>query len=79
MSIKEPLDGKGIQPSFTMIDQPPTQQTIKAHVLAQTITTSVASNYKENPNTKPRIDKCYRYGEPGHRSNECPKRKLLTI
>jgi len=33
---------------------------------------------KENPYAKPRIDKCYRCGEPGHMSNECSKRSLST-
>ena len=43
-----------------MVDQPPTQQTVKAPVSTlATITTAVAKS-KKNPYTKPSIGKCYR-------------------
>ena len=32
---------------------------------------------KSNPYAKPTGDKCFRCGEPGHRSNVCPKRNTL--
>ena len=43
------------------------------------ITTITVTKSKENPYTKPENDKCYRCGEPGYRSNECPKRKQVNV
>jgi len=34
---------------------------------------------KENPYAKPRVGKCYKCDEPGHRSNECPKKKSVNM
>jgi len=34
---------------------------------------------KDNPYTKPRVGKCYMCDEPGHRSNERPKRRPINI
>ena len=31
-----------------------------------------------NPYARPFNDKCYKCGEVGHRSNECPKRKAMN-
>ena len=47
--------------------------------MALATTNPVAVKSKENPYTKPSIGKCYRRGEPRHRSNECPKRKQVNI
>ena len=41
--------------------------------------TASTTKGKENPYAKTRVDKCYRFGEPKHRSNECPKRRLVNI
>jgi len=34
---------------------------------------------KENPYTKPGISKCYKYGEPEHKSNERLKRRQVNM
>ena len=75
MSIEEPSAGKRIQPSFTTDDQPLVELTIEATMSAPTTTTTTAAKGKENPYAKPSVDKCYKCGGPGHRSNECPKRR----
>jgi len=42
-------------------------------------TASPVAKGKENPYVKPGIGKCYRCGESGHKSNECPKRKQVNM
>ena len=34
---------------------------------------------KENPYAKPEIGKCYRCGEPGHKSNEYLQRRPVNM
>ena len=60
MLLEKPLGGEGIQPSFMTVDQPPTQQTINAPVLAPATTITAAAKSKENSYSKSGIDKCYR-------------------
>ena len=75
MPIKESTSDAGVQSSFMMVDWSPIRQSTNA--LAPTTTTTVKS--KDNPYAMPRFDKCYRYGGPGHRSNERPKRKQVNM
>lgn len=37
------------------------------------------TNPKPNPDFIPLTIKCYRCNEPGHRSNECPQRKVINM
>jgi len=76
MLFEESLGGEGVQSSPTTVYQPPADQTIKAHVFAPATT---AAKSKENLYAKPGVGKCYRHGEPEHRSNECPKRKQVNM
>ena len=76
MSINEPSGGEGIQPSPTMVNQPPAQQMIKALVSAPT---NAGIKSKENSYAKPGVGKCYKCGEPGHKFNECPQRKQVNM
>jgi hypothetical protein len=41
--------------------------------------TSVPKEARENPYAPPRLGKCLRCGEPGHYSNNCPRRKAVNI
>ena len=53
-----------------MLDQP----------LASTPTTNpVVPKSKGYSYTKSGIDKCYRCGEPGYKSNECSKRRQINM
>ena len=78
MLLEEPLWGEGIQPSSMTVDQPPTQQTVKAPMSTPTTNPAVAKG-KENSYTKPGISKCYTCDDLGHNSNECPKRKQVNM
>jgi hypothetical protein len=40
------------------------------------LVTIPASN---NPYAKPRPKKCFRCNQPGHRSNQCPKRQTINL
>ena len=41
--------------------------------------TLAAAKSKENPYIEPGVGKCYKCGEPEHRSNECLKRKQVNM
>ena len=78
MLLEKPLGGDGIQPSSTTVDQPPTQQAVKAPMSTSIINPAVEKG-KENPYTKLGINKCYKYNKSGHKSNECSKRKQVNM
>jgi len=78
MLLEKSLGGDGIQPNSMTVDQPPTQQAVKAPMSTPT-TNSVVAKGKKNPYTKPEIDKCYRCDEHGHKSNEGPKRRPVNM
>ena len=46
--------------------------------MTPTITLAVAKS-KNDPYSKLGIDKCYRCGELGHKFNECPKRRQVSM
>jgi len=60
-----------------MIGQPIVQSLAKATTSAPT--TPAIAKSKNNPYTNPEVDKCYRCGESGDKSNECPKRLQANI
>ena len=47
-------------------------------MLTPTINLTVAKG-KENSYINPQIGKCYMCGEPGHKSNECLKRRQVNM
>jgi len=42
-------------------------------------TTTSTTKGKENPYTKIGVGKCYRCGEPEHKSKECPRRRQVNM
>jgi len=77
--IEEFASDAGVQPSSTIVDRPPVFQPTNVFASTPATTITAAADSKENLYTKPVIDKCYRCGEIGLRSNECPKRKQVNI
>ncbi|KAB5561275.1 hypothetical protein DKX38_006232 [Salix brachista] len=47
--------------------------------LPMTTTGTVPPEAPRNPYSRPASDKCYRCGQPGHRSNQCPKRGVVNL
>ena len=73
--FEEPLTGADSQLS---VDQPITYRPIDPPAAALETAAAPAKN-KKNPYAKPGVGKCYRYGEPGHKSNKCPKRRQVNM
>jgi len=61
-----------------MVDRQPARPSINTPASAPEKTTATTKS-KENSYTKPRVGKCYRCEEPGHRSNKCLKRKQINM
>ena len=76
LSIEEPEEGNLVQLSSTTAGQPLVQPTAKSSTSTPTTTPAVARS-KDNPYSKPEIDKCYKCDEHGHKSNERPKRRQV--
>jgi len=64
------------------MNQPPPSSTIKGPSSsgAPTKTTGIVPpEAPRNPYARPNSDKCYRCGQPGHRSNQCPRRNTVNL
>ena len=62
-----------------MVGRLPVHQLNNTFALAPSTTIITVIKSKGNSYSKSGIDKCYRCGETGHRSNECPKMKQANI
>ncbi|KAB5534895.1 hypothetical protein DKX38_017981 [Salix brachista] len=62
-----------------MSSPPPTHTTRGNNNYNRPPTTGTAPETSRNPYARPSSDKCYRCGQPGHRSNQCPKRGAINL
>ena len=67
--IEESASDAGVQLIIT-VDWPPARQSTSTSAIAPITTTVEATKSKMNPHVKPGVDKWYRCGEPGYKSNE---------
>ena len=74
LSIEESSGDDRVPLSFMMTGQPIAQPLAKSSTSTPTITPAITKS-KDNPYTKSGVGKCYKCGEPGYTSNECPKRR----
>ena len=78
MPIEELISDARIHLSSTNIDRPSAYQSTNTSASALVTTIAATVKSKKNPYAKSEVGKCYRYGEPGNRSNEFRKRKQVT-
>ncbi|XP_057473975.1 uncharacterized protein LOC130762303 [Actinidia eriantha] len=71
------FSNKGKQPVPSPQSQPVTNSGSQTKAATTGSTTRQGGN--PNPYAKVSGDKCYRCGEPGHRSNTCPKRATVNL
>ena len=57
----------------------PARKAIDAPLANPTTVAASTAKSKKNLYAKPDVGKCYRCGEPEHRSNECSKKKQVNI
>ena len=71
---------KGKQPMFTPRSQPRVRENSGVNQSTMAVAGSAAQPIANaNPYVRPTGNKCYRCGEPGHRSSTCPKRAAVNL
>ena len=71
---------KGKQPMFTPRSQPMVRENNGVNQSTVAVAGSAAQPIANaNPYARPTGNKCYRCGEPGHRSSTCPKRAAVNL
>ena len=74
------IANKGKQPMFTPRSQPVARENSGVNQSTVTVAGSAAQPIvNSNPYARPTGNKCYRCGEPGHRSSTCPKRAAMNL
>ena len=75
-----PNTNKGKQPMFTPRSQPVVRENSGVNQSIVVVAGSVAQPITNaNPYARPIGNKCYKCGEPGHRSSTCPKRATVNL
>jgi len=72
-------DNTRTQQSFTLSDRLLAQKSTSAPTTSLMTSTTHTKKGKENSYVKLGVGKCYRFGEPGHKPNECPRRRQVNM